>query len=184
MTDVHPGPAAIRPLDIVPIARETGDRPFPQLLRSRRVLAGLTQQALADLSTISPRTIRDLEAGRANARAQTLQLLADALQLTGLVREIFVQAGRGGRSADPFGAGIVPAAPRPVSALLGREQEVRALASVLESGRSRMLSISGFPVWARRGSPPRSPRSSARAAAGRFCGSARTPGSATDSAPC
>src|SRR5208282_4004737 len=88
----------LRPLDTPSSSGDADDPTFHEILRSHRNLAGLTQQALADLSTISPRTIRDLEAGRANARKQTIHLLADALRLHGVVRETFVHAGLGNQS--------------------------------------------------------------------------------------
>lgn len=117
---------------------------FPELLRHHRIRAGLTQRALADLSTVSPRAIRDLEAGRANARTQTIHLLADGLRLQGVTRDVFVSAslsrrptGPGDdRDAAPAGTG---------GALLGRDAEVRTIMAVLESGHRRMISISGLP---------------------------------------
>lgn len=114
------------------------------LLRSYRVRAGLTQQALADLSMISSRAIRDLEAGRANARPKTLSLLADGLQLMGLGRERFVKAGLQRRQANPC-ADFSPIGLRRASPLRGREMEVRLLVRVLESGCRRMVSICGLP---------------------------------------
>jgi predicted ATPase/DNA-binding XRE family transcriptional regulator len=142
VTDIVPVSATSQSLDNSP---EDADHPFPELLRSHRIRAGLTQRMLADLSTISPRAIRDLESGRANARTQTIYLLADALQLTGLMRELFVHAGRSGRRADPFDADFGPAVPKRINAILGRDNEVRAMVDVLESGRRRMISISGLP---------------------------------------
>src|ERR1700737_2238050 len=65
VTEVIAAPAPAQPLNNGPLAGEAADPPFPELLRSNRVRAGLTQRALADLSTISPRAIRDIEAGRA-----------------------------------------------------------------------------------------------------------------------
>jgi predicted ATPase len=97
------------------------------------------------LSKISPRTIRDLEAGRANARKQTIHLLADALRLNGVVREAFVHAGLKNQPLGPLCADNIAAAPMPVNPLLGRDKEVRAMVEVLGSGRSRMVSISGLP---------------------------------------
>jgi transcriptional regulator with XRE-family HTH domain len=128
-----------------PLESAATDRPFPELLRYHRVRAGLTQRALADLSTISPRAIRDLEAGRANARTQTIHLLADGLRLQGALREHFVHASLNRRPTSPFDADCCTAAPKPATALLGREVEVRELVDVLESGRRRMLSLSGLP---------------------------------------
>ncbi|MGW3044783.1 helix-turn-helix domain-containing protein [Kitasatospora sp. NPDC001159] len=120
------------------------EAPFPELLRHKRVQAGLTQRTLADLSTISPRTIRDLESGRAHARMQTVRLLADALRLHGLARELFISAGAG-RRGRPEGTDPGLAAPRAVNALLGRETEVRAMAEALDSGHRRAVSVSGLP---------------------------------------
>ncbi|MFF3209706.1 helix-turn-helix domain-containing protein [Streptomyces sp. NPDC002886] len=117
---------------------------FPELLRFKRVQAGLTQRTLADLSTISPRTIRALESGRVNARMQTVRLLADALGLDGLARELFVTAGLGGGGPVPVGAEPCPAVPRSVNALLGRDVEVRSMVSALESDHRRMISLSGL----------------------------------------
>ncbi|WP_405486860.1 helix-turn-helix domain-containing protein [Streptomyces sp. NBC_00096] len=118
---------------------------FPELLRFKRVQAGLTQRTLADLSTISPRTIRALESGRVNARMQTVRLLADALGLDGLTRELFVNAGLGSQRQGPPAADPCLAVPRSVNALLGRDTEVRAMVSALESDHRRMISISGLP---------------------------------------
>ncbi|MFI5937546.1 helix-turn-helix domain-containing protein [Actinoplanes sp. NPDC051494] len=122
----------------------TAERPFPELLRHHRVRAGLTQRALADLSTVSPRAIRDLESGRANARTQTIHLLADGLRLQGPPREHFVSASLNRRPTGPFDAGAC-VAPRSADTLVGRDTEVHALAGVLGSGRRRMITISGLP---------------------------------------
>jgi transcriptional regulator with XRE-family HTH domain len=129
-----PGPVSVRP-----------DHQFPGLLRSHRERAGLTQRALADLSTISTRAIRDLEAGRANARTQTIRLLADGLRLSGLARELFIHSGLSSRPGTPVDVDPAPAVPEPVNALLGRDVEVRAMAESLESGRRRVVSICGLP---------------------------------------
>lgn len=118
---------------------------FADLLRSCRLRAGLTQQALADLSTISSRAIRDIEAGRANARMQTVVLLAEALRLRGIPRELFLQTGHGRRSAARLADGPELIPPRPANALLGREREAGALTEALESGRRRMVSLCGLP---------------------------------------
>lgn len=117
---------------------------FAELLRSIRMRSGLTQKALAELSTISPRAIRDLESGRAHARVQTVQLLADGLRLQGLMRELFLHAGLSGRRR-PAEPELGLAAPRPVNAILGRDTEIKVMIEVLESGRRRMVSLSGLP---------------------------------------
>jgi transcriptional regulator with XRE-family HTH domain len=147
LTDSYPLSAESQPPDHSRRADQNPDHSllFSTLLRSYRVRSGLTQQALADLSLISTRAIRDLEASRANARPKTVSLLADGLQLTGLGRERFVNAGLRRSRANPFSADFTPVAPKWVNVLRGREMEVRALAEVLESGRRRMISICGLP---------------------------------------
>ncbi|HEX6499673.1 MAG TPA: helix-turn-helix domain-containing protein [Micromonosporaceae bacterium] len=137
--------ATAQPSENAPIAGDAGEPSFPELLRSLRERTGLTQSALADLSTISPRAIRDLESGRANARTRTIHLLADALRLQGLMRELFIHAGLNGRRANATDTDVGPAVPRAVNALLGRHAEVHAMVDALESGRRRMISISGLP---------------------------------------
>lgn len=118
---------------------------FPELLRFKRIQAGLTQRTLADLSTISPRTIRALESGRVNARMQTVRLLADALRLGGLPRELFVTAALGTHQRGAAGGDPGLAVPRSVNTLIGRDTEVRAMVGALESDHRRMISVSGLP---------------------------------------
>src|SRR5690348_1334231 len=68
---------------------------FNTLLRSRRQQLGLTQQALADLATLSVRAVRDLESGRVeHPRSDTVTFLADALRLQGRPRLVFEAAAR------------------------------------------------------------------------------------------
>lgn len=138
MTDVAVPPS---PLE----SGTAADRPFPELLRRHRIRAGLTQRALADLSTVSARALRDLEAGRANARTQTIHLLADGLRLQGAAREEFVRASLRRRRTGPFDLDGAAAAPDAVDALHGRDAEVDSLARMLSSGSRRMVSLSGLP---------------------------------------
>lgn len=114
-----------------------------QILREYRQRAGLTQQALADLSTVSARTIRDLEAGRARARRRTAELLADGLRLTGLGRETFLDDHRAHAAQSwDWIANMSP--PAPVRSLFGRESVVSTVAAALGSDRHRVVSISGL----------------------------------------
>jgi transcriptional regulator with XRE-family HTH domain len=118
-----------------------GDPSFPELLRFHRLRAGLTQRALADLSTVSPRAIRDLESGRANARTQTIHLLADGLRLQGPLRDLFVRASLSRRGVSPFP--VSP--PDRLDPILGRAAEAQALADILTPGRRRVVTLSGLP---------------------------------------
>ena len=69
---------------------------FAGLLRLLRAEARLTQEELAQAAGLSPRSISDLERGiNRTARKDTALLLADALNLAGPVRELFVMVARG-----------------------------------------------------------------------------------------
>ena len=50
-------------------------------LKERREMLKITQENLADLSGVGLRTIKQLEAGRANPTYRTLQEIADVLGL-------------------------------------------------------------------------------------------------------
>jgi transcriptional regulator with XRE-family HTH domain len=94
--------AVIRPL----IASDDGaaaEQPtlsFRGLLRQLRTQAQLTQEELAEAARLSPRSVSDLERGISRtARKDTAGRLAEALNLTGPQREMFVAAARGRTSA-------------------------------------------------------------------------------------
>ncbi|MFG2165286.1 ATP-binding protein [Micromonospora chersina] len=77
-------------------SRSPGGRAqLPDLLRGHRLAAGLTQAELATRAGVGVRTVRDLERGRATRpQRTTVDLLADALDLTGTARQAFVAAAR------------------------------------------------------------------------------------------
>jgi transcriptional regulator with XRE-family HTH domain len=69
---------------------------FAALLKQLRTEARLTQEELAYSAGLSPRSISDLERGISRtARKDTARLIADALAITGSVRERFTAAARG-----------------------------------------------------------------------------------------
>lgn len=79
--------------------------PFGRLLRSYRRTLGLTQEELAERAGLSERAIRKIEAGTKHApHKETVQLLADALELSGEEREAFQTAARR-RGSAPTDAG-------------------------------------------------------------------------------
>ena len=68
---------------------------FATVLRQYRRAAGLTQEELAERARLSVRGITDLERGaRRSPRKETVQLLADALQLAAADRQFFEAAAR------------------------------------------------------------------------------------------
>lgn len=118
------------------------------LLKRHRMRARLTQAELAGLSTVSLRTIRNLEAGRGqNPRPATVRLLADGLRLGPQAFETFNAAlGRGQRGAV-LGALMckVPVSTRLTSGhLLGRHNEISSSLGVIRSGAGRVITLGGF----------------------------------------
>jgi tetratricopeptide (TPR) repeat protein/transcriptional regulator with XRE-family HTH domain len=107
---------------------------FGALLRRLRDGAGLTQEELAEAAGLSPRSVSDLERGiNRTARKETARLLADALSLTGPVRDQFEAAARGRPVPGCAGTGGAAAAtrtlPRDVASFTGRQAELEALAA-------------------------------------------------------
>src|SRR5262245_63865848 len=77
-------------------ARAVPPASFGALLRARRHRALLSQEQLAARAELSERTVRDLEAGRVRSpRADTVRLLAGALQLSEPERQSWLEAARG-----------------------------------------------------------------------------------------
>jgi tetratricopeptide (TPR) repeat protein/transcriptional regulator with XRE-family HTH domain len=100
---------------------------FAGLLRQLRAGAGLTQEELAEAASVSVRSVRDLERGRvATPQKQTVQLLADALCLTGQARAEFETVARS-QSAPGGLAASTRALPRDIASFTGRQRELREL---------------------------------------------------------
>ena len=75
---------------------------FGELLRERRIAASLTQEKLAEMCHLSPKTVAALEQGRRRApRLSTVKEIADALGLSQAARtELAVAAAAGGASVQ------------------------------------------------------------------------------------
>jgi transcriptional regulator with XRE-family HTH domain len=129
------------------------DIPFGAVLRERRAVAGLTQEELAERSGLSVRAIRNLELGRTGRpQQQSVELLANALELGDLARADLLRAARRGRRAEPpEGTRCEPCAgpcelPPDVPELAGRELAVPAVTGKLTAGSSpRLVLVSGGP---------------------------------------
>src|SRR5215208_4699792 len=125
-------------------------QPFGDLLRRHRVLAGMSQEELAERASLSARAISDLERGvKRTPRRDTVQLLVEALELSGETRKAFVTAARepaarrGTRPAlhGPTG-GFLGAVPE--GSLIGREAELLAIQAHIRAvveGSGRLLAV-------------------------------------------
>jgi predicted ATPase/transcriptional regulator with XRE-family HTH domain len=126
------------------------------LLKRLRIEADLTQEALAERSELSVRVVSDLERGIIRRpRRDTVQMLADGLGLVGPERDAFVKVARRRHALEPSAIAQTPAKlpeptvaianalPLPPTALVGREREVAATASLLLNGQTRLLTLTG-----------------------------------------
>ncbi len=118
---------------------------FGALLRRYRAARGLTQEALAERSTISLRAISDIERGvKRKPQRETMRLLADALVLSEDERARF-EAAVLRQVARPT---VAPDPPKdnlfaPVTPLIGREGEHSALTALLRRDDVRLVTITG-----------------------------------------
>jgi tetratricopeptide (TPR) repeat protein len=89
-------------------AADEQDASFGAILHRHRVIAGLTQEELAERAGLSVRALRDMERGRTlRPYRQSVQLVADALTLAGQARSQLIRAARPSGAAPAGGA--VPA---------------------------------------------------------------------------
>lgn len=110
------------------------------LLRRHREAAGLTQEELAERAGLSARSVSDIERGlRTRLYPDTATRLAAALSLADPERGRFLDLARGRRHLRHQSAGL----PKPLTSLVGRESEVRAVVATLDSG-CRLVSITGL----------------------------------------
>lgn len=122
------------------------DSPFGILLRRYRRAAGLTQEDLAERTTLSVRAISDLERGvNRTARSHTVRALAEALGLSGPERLSFEAAGRGSaeRPATSAADWSVAGTPLARTTLVGRDGDLAGISGLL--GRTCVLTLCGPP---------------------------------------
>jgi len=121
---------------------------FGDLLRRHRLAAGLTQEELAAQARLSVRGLSDLERGaRLAPRRETVQLLAEALQLSAAERTRLEAAARkpGVPVAQPSGGGGAAFASSAAALpLVGRAQELALLEHLLTDGPPVLL-VAGEP---------------------------------------
>src|SRR5919199_3640241 len=120
-------------------------RTFAALLRRHREAAGLTQEALAERAGLSTRAIAYLERGTRTPYRDTVLRLADALALTSQDRATLEAAIRPG-SVAASGASLDrprTTVPAQLTPLIGREQEVAAVAAFLRRRDVRLVTLTG-----------------------------------------
>ena len=132
------------------MARDSGEE-LGDLLRRHRIDSGLTQEELAERAEISARTVSDMERGLRNrVYRETARRLEDALDLDGPDRQAFERAARSGRSGEASGGtgktiDLVSRSglPSPLTRLIGRDDDLRAVLAGLRDPEVRVLTIVG-----------------------------------------
>ena len=119
---------------------------FGEVLRQLRTSATFSQEALAERAGLSLRGISDLERGvRRTPHLSTVRLLADALELSPADRKKLLAAARPGGLPETEHAAFdryVPL-PIPLTALLGREQELADLSALVRHADGRLVTLTG-----------------------------------------
>ncbi|MFD4878362.1 AAA family ATPase [Streptomyces sp. NPDC058420] len=114
------------------------------VLKAARRRIGVTQSQLADLSTVSVRTIRDLELDLThNPRRETLRLLLDGLRLTGAQRARVEEAAVG-QATPGLPADSLAPPPAVLDPTVGRERDIEALTCLIELGGHRLIRVVGM----------------------------------------
>lgn len=107
---------------------------FAVLLKQLRIQARLTHEELAEKASVAVRTISDLERRISlTPRKETVQGLADALELTGTARDEFKAAAREHRVL-PAGSAATRALPRDLASFTGRKPELQWLLDAAAGG--------------------------------------------------
>jgi predicted ATPase/transcriptional regulator with XRE-family HTH domain len=129
---------------------KTSPGAFAVLLRQYRITAGFTQEELAEQTTLSVRTISDLERGiNHRPHAFTVRRLAHALALGEEESSQLAVAARQARPSEeegqgphnhPSGGTHLPLQPTP---FIGRQREVRDVTQRLERSDVRLLTLTG-----------------------------------------
>ena len=121
---------------------------FGLLVKRHRLANGLTQEMLAERAMVSPRLISELERGsRHRPRRETVDLLADGLNLTGPDREAFIAAARGaavaGVATPNPSDGRRSTLPSSPTRLIGRWRDLAAITGRLMRPEIRLVTLTG-----------------------------------------
>ena len=117
---------------------------FGDLLRRHRAAAGVTQEELASRTGLTPQAIGLLERGkRRHPHAYTVQKLAEALGLEGPDLAEFEAAARRSPVPRPKERSPVYRVPTTTTSLIGRDDDVAAVAALVADEGVRLLTLLG-----------------------------------------
>ena len=135
----------------------SGRASFGQWLRQRRRDLRLTQEDLAERMACSSAMVRKIEAGERVASQQMADLLVESFGVVPGERAAFVQFAQGRLNSNAVERALwqtlhthtVQAHPTnltaPLTALIGREQELEKLRKLLSLDTKRLITLTGPP---------------------------------------
>jgi predicted ATPase/DNA-binding XRE family transcriptional regulator len=117
---------------------------FGAQLKALREAAGYTQEELATIAGLSVHGVSALERGeRRRPHVDTVRALSAALDLTGIARDTFLRSARAPAHQPAVDELSVVSLPMPLTALLGREADVKALRDWLADPGARLITLIG-----------------------------------------
>jgi transcriptional regulator with XRE-family HTH domain len=117
---------------------------FGAQLKSLREAAGFTQEELATIAGLSVHGVSALERGeRRRPHVETVRALSAALDLSGPTREAFLASARALAHRTAVDKLSRVSLPLPLTALLGRDTDVKALQDLLTDPAARLITLIG-----------------------------------------
>src|SRR5688572_31168323 len=117
---------------------------FGAQLKALREAAGYTQEELATIAGLSVHAVSALERGeRRRPHVETVRALSAALDLSGPIRDALLATARAPAHATADDELSHVSLPLPLTALLGRDTDVKALRDLLADPAARLLTLIG-----------------------------------------
>src|SRR6476646_3832287 len=117
---------------------------FGAQLKTLREAAGFTQEELATIAGLSVHGVSALERGeRRRPHAETVRALSAALDLSGATRDALLASARAPATATAVDELRRVSLPLPLTALLGREADVKVLRQWLAAPDARLVTL----IW-------------------------------------
>jgi predicted ATPase/DNA-binding XRE family transcriptional regulator len=117
---------------------------FGAQLKALREAAGYTQEELATIAGLSVHGVSALERGeRRRPHVETVRALSAALDLSGPTRDALLASARAPAHTTAVDELSHVSLPLPLTALLGRDTEVRALRDLLADPAARLITLIG-----------------------------------------
>src|SRR5512145_1966511 len=117
---------------------------FGARLKALREAAGYTQEELATIAGLSVHGVSALERGeRRRPHVETVRALSAALDLSGPTRDALLASAQAPAHGAAVGELSHVSLPLPLTALLGRDTDVKALRDLMADPAARLITLTG-----------------------------------------